>query len=403
MALAILGPLEAQGAGDPDFDYLIALAYIDTAQPTRAVFALERVLAVDPGHARARAELARAHLMLGEWDKARDNARAAAAERDVPPEARRALAGLSRALAPATAGDGARVQGNLSLGLGYDSNINGATALSALEIPALAALGKATLSDAARAKAAATADLTAGIDAIEPLGDRLALIGGLGLDRHANRDAGAYDLITADGRLGLVATDGPRTLSLGLVGQEARLDDKRVRQAGGLSVQWQIPIGEGASLSPYVQTFRLTYPSEPERAAWRVAYGLAGARVIDLAGYPGAAFAGLYGGNEMARPGRSYFGHRFLGARLGLEAAFGPRWRATATAMVEDRAYGGADLLFLRPRRDRQWDLKLGFSYDLGDNWSLGPDLTWTRAQSNVPVNDYRRAAVMMVVTRVFP
>jgi tetratricopeptide (TPR) repeat protein len=47
-AYKLLLPLEAQRAGDPEYDYLLGIAAIDAGDPERAIFALERVLAVQP-------------------------------------------------------------------------------------------------------------------------------------------------------------------------------------------------------------------------------------------------------------------------------------------------------------------------------------------------------------------
>src|SRR5687768_6269331 len=70
-AYALLEPEETARAGDKDFDFLFALAALDVGQNTRAIFALERVLAADPNNARARAELGRAYLAVGEASAAR--------------------------------------------------------------------------------------------------------------------------------------------------------------------------------------------------------------------------------------------------------------------------------------------------------------------------------------------
>src|SRR4051812_21942874 len=53
-AFDLLEPQEAARAGDPDFDTVLGIAANETGQYTRAVFALERVLAVQPGNSRAR-------------------------------------------------------------------------------------------------------------------------------------------------------------------------------------------------------------------------------------------------------------------------------------------------------------------------------------------------------------
>src|SRR2546425_555431 len=65
-AYRLLEPLESQRAGDPEYDYLLGIAALDSGERERAVFALERVLAVNPNHAQARAEIARAYFEMGE-------------------------------------------------------------------------------------------------------------------------------------------------------------------------------------------------------------------------------------------------------------------------------------------------------------------------------------------------
>src|SRR3954468_13750200 len=70
-AYKLLLPQEGARAGDPEFDYLLGVAALDSGNLERAVFALERVLAVQPNNHPARAEIARAYLERGEGDPAR--------------------------------------------------------------------------------------------------------------------------------------------------------------------------------------------------------------------------------------------------------------------------------------------------------------------------------------------
>ncbi len=65
-AFALLDPLEIARAGESAFDYLLGIAALDSGHVTRAIFALERVLAVQPQNNLARAEIARAYLIAGE-------------------------------------------------------------------------------------------------------------------------------------------------------------------------------------------------------------------------------------------------------------------------------------------------------------------------------------------------
>ena len=56
-AFDLLEPQETPRAGDPDFDTVLGISAIETQQFTRAIFALERVLAVQPENSRARSRL----------------------------------------------------------------------------------------------------------------------------------------------------------------------------------------------------------------------------------------------------------------------------------------------------------------------------------------------------------
>ncbi len=53
-AYAMLKPEERSRAGNPEYDYALGLAAIDSGHVTDAVAAFERVLAVEPQHLRAR-------------------------------------------------------------------------------------------------------------------------------------------------------------------------------------------------------------------------------------------------------------------------------------------------------------------------------------------------------------
>ena len=401
-ALALLAPFEPDLSGRADFDYILALAYLDTNQPTRAVFALERVLAAQPDHKRAKAELARAHARLGELDAARSLAAPLASDDSVPMEARRSLAGLVRGAAPDALDAPSFWRAKLSLAGGYDSNVSAATSLTSISLPSLAQYGPATLSDSARAKSAWGLDGAGSIDGVHPLTGAIALTGGLGFDRHANLDAGSFDLIAGDAHGGLVATDGPRTLSLGFAAQDAWLGSKRVRQAYGISADYQIPLGDGTTIGPYAQGFRLTYPREPDRSAYRSAFGIAAAKPLTIFGFTPVLVAGLFGGQEQTKASAPFYGHRFIGARMGGELALSPQWAANFALSYEARHYGAQEPLFEIKRKDRELDSKIGISYDMGRGWSAFGDVTWTRAASTIALHDYSRASVMVGLSKVF-
>src|SRR5688500_10614205 len=113
-AYQLLLPQESARAGQPDFDYLLGLAAIDAGEPERGVFALERVLAVQPNNHVARAEIARAYLALGERDAARREFQTVR-EQSIPEGAK---ASIDRYLAAIASAETTRFSGFIELGTG---------------------------------------------------------------------------------------------------------------------------------------------------------------------------------------------------------------------------------------------------------------------------------------------
>src|SRR5690606_21397555 len=110
-------------AGDPEFDYLLGIAALDTGRAGEALLALERVLLVQPDHLQARAELGRAYLATGEYENARAAFRDVAA-RDIPPEARRLVGRYLGEIARLEPRQRIAITGLIGLEFGYDSDAN---------------------------------------------------------------------------------------------------------------------------------------------------------------------------------------------------------------------------------------------------------------------------------------
>ena len=125
-ALELLAPHEPQLAGNPQFDYLYGLALLESGDTGRAVFALERAVAADPGFAAARLELARAYFAEGDLDLARDELVILRGQ-NPPPAARLVIdnlfADIDSRLQPGTN----QYEGSVVFGAGFDSNANAAT------------------------------------------------------------------------------------------------------------------------------------------------------------------------------------------------------------------------------------------------------------------------------------
>lgn len=120
--------------GDPAFDYAFGVAALETGNHIDAIFALDRVVAVDPGNVDARIALGRALLAVKDEREATIHLQAAQRARPTPAQ-REALDGY---LAQATQIREGRER-ELSVWVeafgGYDSNVNSGTHESSLIAP----------------------------------------------------------------------------------------------------------------------------------------------------------------------------------------------------------------------------------------------------------------------------
>ena len=97
-AYALLAPLADQRADDPDLAYALGLAASDSGHLPEAILAFQRVLALQPNNAEARAEIARAYARLGDVESARAQFDTVLADPTIPDPVRQRFTGIVRDL-----------------------------------------------------------------------------------------------------------------------------------------------------------------------------------------------------------------------------------------------------------------------------------------------------------------
>ena len=294
-AYNLLAPYEAQRAGEPNYDYLLGVAALDSGRATNAVFALERVVAVEPGNALARAELARAYAALREFDAAREQLDIAR-QSEVPADARPNLERFISAVDAAISRRDTQISGYLALTLGYDDNVNAATSDNSLAIPAFGG-ALALLSPNAISTGEPFGVVAGGAVVRHRMRPDLDLLGALNVNRKIITDASQFETTSFAGYGGVDYRRGDYTYSAAVQGEHFRLDTDAYRNVLGVLAQVRRPLGSAAQVSLYAQAARLEYPSQSIRDANRYTLGMGYTR--DLGGaYPTVIFAGAYGGTE---------------------------------------------------------------------------------------------------------
>jgi hypothetical protein len=385
-AYDLLAAQESARAGDPEFDYLLGIAAIDSGEAERGVFALERVLAVQPNNHVARAEIARAYLALGERDSARREFETVKAQQ-VPPEVKQAIDGYLSAI---TAAETTQITGFIEAGYGHDSNVNSATVGNQVAVPSL---GGAifTLSPTSTSNADTFTTLSGGINLTHKVTRDWALVGSLGGNAKWNTHEDEFNTMTFDGTVGARWSSGKNSVSFAGQFQDFELDNSRFRETQGVVGQWQYSLDERSQFTLYGQAADLHYPGQDIRDVLRTVLGAAYGRVFSGEFTP-VLFVSGYGGEEKQYADQApWLGHELAGVRAGGQLRLGLGLTAFGNVAYENRKYGGEDPTFLVTRTDNQVDMTLGLSYLLRPNTTLIAQYSYTDVDSNIQINSFTR------------
>jgi tetratricopeptide (TPR) repeat protein len=390
-AYELLLPLESQRAGDAEFDYLLGIAALDAGDPERAVFALERVLALQPNNHVARAEIARAYYAMGEREAARREFQTVRAQ-SIPEEAK---ATVERFLSAIAAAETTRIDGYAELSLGYDTNVSSAIGSSTIAIPAFGG-ATFTLDPSLTERGDQFFNFAGGVNFTRKLSQPWSMVGGVAAATRMNTDATRFNTDTADGNLGLRYSSGLNAFTLGAQAQYFAIDANRYRDTTGVVAQWQHSFDERTQATLFGQHAQLRYATQPVRDADRSIIGVAYAQAFSGEFSP-AFFASLYGGEEKEVDAAfPHLGHKPVGVRLGGQLRLGGGWSLFGSASYEQRKYGGTEPLFLVTREDKQTDINAGLSYLWRPGTTVLTQVTHTDNQSNVALNDFDRTVFSM-------
>lgn len=375
-------------AGNPVFDYQLGIAAIDTGRYGEAIIALQRVLAVEPNNAAARAELARAYALAGDIDTARDQFATVVDDPSLPDPVRQRFTGFVRQFDKQIAGGGSDVSGFVDAAIGYDDNINSATELNSIVIPLFSFLGPGQLGAGARAQSDEFFDITAGVSGVTAISrqDRL-FASALGNVRENFTDE-VFDQAALTGTVGYAHSFASGdVVSLSAQAQQFWLGGDGFRSSVGVIAQYTKPLAKGRALTVSAQWNRLDFDTDPLRDADRYAAGV---------GFVGKRFAlNLTGGKEETRrtagDAQSF---AFVGVNAGAEIPVVQRLAFVAGAGFDLRRHDAPDPLFLTDREDERLDLQAGLKFAVLDQLFLQPRATYTRNWSNIALFDFDRWTV---------
>lgn len=392
-AYDLLAPLEDERAGDPKYDYLFGVALLETGDPSRAIFAFERCLAVEPNNGPCRVQMARTHLAIGEAPNARAELETIK-EYNPPPEVQSLISQYLGVIDRVEKRQKRNITAYAQIGAGYDSNINSATDNSRIAIPTNN--GSTLFLTVPSSEDSGYGQLQAGAAMqykVTPTTFALADANVLYRGIQSNHD---FDYQTADASLGGAFTVANTQLIAKLQGQKMWLDAKAYRDVSGALVQAQRGLTETAQMAAFSQLSKIRFDTQKARDADRLTIGLAYSQAFDGAMSP-TMYASVYGGNEdTVHDQFDFFGQSFTGVRTGGNLVLTPKLGLNGNLSYEQRDYDAINpfLPFKTERKEKVTDVHLGLNWQLQPGLRLQPGYSFTNNNSNLPTDEYQRHVV---------
>lgn len=398
-AYQLLEPLEAERAGDVDYDYLFGVAAVESGNPTRGAFALERVLAIDPNNNDARAEMAKAHFILGENEASKaefNNVLAQNPDAETKKTVEKLLTAIQK-IDGTTTTFGAY----LEFGLGYDSNVSSAPGITSVSVPIFGG-ALLDLSSGGNEKSDNFMSVAGGLSFRHPLTSQLTTFGSIGGNQKINGSETEFDTSNLDFNAGLQYRLDQNNFTVAVQDNHFDLNDEAFRRAYGGSAQWLHNFDASNQAGIYAQYSRLKFIGNEFRNAERSIVGINAAHVFKGELSP-VLYGSIYGGREDARNSQADFlDQDIVGMRLGGQLSFASRWQLLGSLAAELRDNDEQDLAFLTKRKDRQYDASLGLNFIPARDWSIKPQITYTKNDSNIVINDFDRTIVSVTARKDF-
>jgi tetratricopeptide (TPR) repeat protein len=384
-----LAALEDQHAGEPAFDYVLGVAALDSGRPDRATLAFERVLAVDPGFAGARLDMARAYFNLGDLARSRAEFESVLAQ-NPPAQARAVIERYLEVIAEREAAKRTVVKGYVELGVGRDDNVNNSTSQANVAVPALGNL-VFTLDPSNVQRSDAYLQTAAALEVTHELVPGASLFGGATLRGRKNESLERFDYESVEGRGGVAW--GSQEVLLRLQGSRERftLAGSPNRTSEGVTADARYVLAPDSFVSTFLQQSNFAF-EDPQLTVNDFKQTIGGAGWVKLFQEGRSAFsATLFGGKETDRNGRADGGKDLGGVRFGGQFAAAARLDLFAALGQQHGRYQRENAAFLVTRRDRLTDMTLGLIWKIAGGLSLRPQLMRIKNASNIPIYQYTR------------
>lgn len=393
-ALDLLSPHEEDYAGEKEFDYLYGLALLDTGEAASAVFAFQRVLAVQPSFAGARLELGRSYFDMGQMQRAQREFTIVKSQAP-PVSVVNVIDKYMAAIEARNLKNRKGWKGFLQLGLGSDSNVNNATAANSF-------LGF-TLTDESRETSSSVISTLGGANYDLPLSVSSKIFVKASMNLRSNNDASATSTVNYDFLTGYSKSLGTTgDISIALQFYTADVDGEFNNKGLNLTTQYNLNLSSSNQLGLFVRLGNVDYDTIFDiKDIDQTVIGMSWAHVFSGKTRVSLVLA-AFAGKDEAIQGDSPYGRDYSGVRLSASYPVTHRFNLFATLGRVSSDFSGGFFSSAEKRSDSISDISFGSSWRVNKNWVVRGLIGQSVNTSNIEIFDYDKNIIMFTARSEF-
>ena len=413
-AYALLQPHEFSEAGNPDYDYLLGVSALDSGEYNAATLAFERVLAVNPNHAGARMDMARAYFALNDLERASVQFKTVL-ELNPPENAKQVAAGYLTRIEQQMKARHPSFTAYIEGALGYDTNLTNVTHDFTNAVSQSYGLSGLLPTGNSIPREDAYVGLNAGLLYTLPQDQDPDANWFFGLDSKQKEYFTEHDFrsTSLSGQAGYSLKRDQNTnravLNLQHFAQEGNaattprtsLDNN----VYGITGSWQHLLDDRTQVSLFGQFNIARYADLPLNDTNTTTVGAALTRSLALP-YQPIVFASVFHSAESARnklPNGADFSRDVVGLRFAGQLSFDAKLEAFASAgyqLRDDINIGARQSNVFG--KDQLADLTFGLRWKLDSEWSVRPQITYIRNDSNIALYKSNRTDYSITLRKDF-
>ena len=383
-----LGNKHPELMGDPLFDYFYGVAAVEVGHPTTGVLALERVLLNDPNNDLVRLELARAYYAQAEYQRAKDEF--LAVKKNQPPAGVVATINVYLDDIKAKEAQFKPVYGIfVELGMGYNNNVNAATAVNNIILPYI---GPVNLGPSSLPQKSVFGYDSIGASVSAPISSDVSAFANVSTSAQRYSQVNGYNLNVTNGTTGVKVSDGANTYKIAGFGSIAQIDQVPVPNTYGAGAEYGRQLTATDSVMLAAGSTVLQYPSQFNAynsnlniltAGYRKAFpNVKWKPVVDISANTA---------HQTDTSNRPDLGRRIAGGALQLSFLPTDKFGVTIGAGYAQSKYDANDLLYQANRTDNLYSGNAVLQYKLTKELSARMEFTYYNNASNLVLYGYEQ------------